>query len=113
MVYSHNKYGLYISSGRGVYNQIYGDIWVFDFSADRWKQMDQGGYQTMRPRYGAAGGLYPSYEKSDPRINNFFVLHGQSINGQYIYQYMYGDLFKYSFTDLRSLNGIWQEGDSF
>jgi hypothetical protein len=31
MVYSHNKYGMYISTGRASYTEFFNDIWVFDF----------------------------------------------------------------------------------
>jgi hypothetical protein len=53
-------------------------------------------------RYSMVGGMYPSYEYGDMK-NNLFLSHGRN-------QYnMYGNMFTYSFTDLRGLNGLWQQ----
>ena len=67
--------------------------------------MGQSGYRTPSARYGAAGGLYPSYETTDSKVGNFYLLHGQALDE------MYGDLYRYTFTDLRNLNGVWGEGE--
>ena len=103
MLYTHNKYGLYISCGRGWLDQYYNDLWIYDFSEDMWHKMDQT-YLSMvpEPRYGVVGGIYPAYEYIGDTKSNLFLSLGRS---QYV---SYGNLFTYSFTDLRGLNGIWQ-----
>ena len=56
-------------------------------------------------RYSPIGGIYPAYEYYvDPQRNNFFLSMGRS---QYT---MYDNMYVYQFTDLRSLNGIWEYG---
>jgi hypothetical protein len=115
MTYSHNKFGMYVTGGRGYYSSvatgvnhhqhnIFSDIWFFDFSSDVWKPLEQTGYRLPYGRYGAMGGMYPSYEVADARLNNLYMAFGQS---QY---FMYGNVFKYGFTDARSSSGIWYEG---
>ena len=66
--------------------------------------MEETGYRLPYGRYGALGGIYPSYEVSELRLNNFYMAFGQS---RY---FMFGNVFKYAFTDVRSSSGIWYEG---
>ncbi len=53
------------------------------------------------PRYSTIGGIYPSYEDSSDVKNNLFLAMGRS---QYT---MFTNMYTFTFTDLRSLNGIW------
>jgi hypothetical protein len=31
MMYTHNRYGLYVSCGRGWIEEYYNDLWMYDF----------------------------------------------------------------------------------
>ena len=78
--------------------------YIYYVSTDIWKRMDQNGYKIPANRSNSVGGMYAGYETSDTKMANFYMLHGQSLDE------MYGDLYRYSLTDLRSLNGAWNEG---
>jgi hypothetical protein len=67
--------------------------------------MDQNGFRIPANRSNAVGGMYPGYESNDLKMVNFYMLHGQSLDE------MYGNLYRYSLTDLRTLNGAWNEGE--
>lgn len=54
------------------------------------------------PRYAPVGGIYPSYEYASDIKSSLLLAMGKS---QWT---MYSNMFAYSFTDLRSLNGIWE-----
>lgn len=103
-VYAHNRYGLYISGGKGFFNDVYNDIWMFEFSSNLWRKLDQLGSKVPENRYGASGGIYPNYEELNTRIiNNFYMSHGKSKDE------MFDNVYRYGFTDARNLNGIWRE----
>lgn len=104
MMYTHNRYGLYVSCGRGWLDEYYDDLWMYDFREDSWYKMDQTHISlTPEPRYGAFGGIYPSYEYSSEIKSNLYLAHGRSeIN-------MYENMYLYTFTDLRGLNGVWEK----
>lgn len=108
MLYTHSKYGLYISCGRALFEQYFSDLWVYDYSDDQWRKMDQAFISiTPQPRYFPIGGMYPSYESSNDLKNNLFLTMGRA-------QYeMFDDMHVYQFTDLRSLNGIWERSNLF
>ena len=55
------------------------------------------------PRYGAFGGIYPSYEYSNEYKTNLYLAHGRSEFS------MNDNMYVYSFTDLRGLNGVWEK----
>ena len=103
MLYSHNKYGLYISCGRGLFENYYNDLWVYAFDEDQWVKMDQT-YISISPeaRYSPIGGIYPSYEYNSNDVkNNLYLGMGRA-------QFeMFDNMFYYQFTDLRSLSGMW------
>jgi hypothetical protein len=49
--------------------------------------MEQTGYRLPHARYGATGGIYPSYETAEPRLNNLYMAFGQSRH------FMFGNVF--------------------
>ncbi len=102
MLYTHNKHGLYVSCGRGYLDDYFNDLWIFDFSDDQWRKMDQTFISIMpEPRYATVGGIYPSYEYSSDDKNNLYLAMGRS---QYT---MYNNMYAFTFTDLRAVSGIW------
>jgi len=104
MTYAHSRYGLYIATGKGIWNTLYNDIWVFDFSSNLWKTMEKSAFQLPAPRYYSSGGIYPNYEELNTRVlNNFYMAQGKSED------WMYENVYRYGFTDARNLNGIWRE----
>ena len=54
------------------------------------------------PRFSPIGGIYPSYEHETDRKNNLYLGMGRS------FWTMYSNIFAFSFTDLRAINGIWE-----
>jgi hypothetical protein len=103
MLYTHNKHGLYVSCGRGWLDEYFNDLWIYDFSDDQWRKMDQTFISIMpEPRYATVGGIYPSYEYSSDEKNNLYLAMGRS-------QYnMYNNMYAFTFTDLRAVSGIWE-----
>jgi hypothetical protein len=58
-----------------------------------------------QPRYGAFGGIYPSYENSNEMRSNLYLVHGRNqLN-------MIDTMFTFIFTDLRGLNGVWEQSN--
>lgn len=108
MLYSHNRHGLYVACGRGWLDEYFSDMWMYDFSKDEWKQMDQT-HISMVPeaRHGSFGGMYPAYESAkSSSINgngNFYLGHGSS---QFL---MHETMYAYIFTDALGLGGIWEK----
>ena len=54
------------------------------------------------PRFSVVGGIYPAYEYTNEIKTNLFLAMGRT---RYT---MYTNMFSYTFTDLRSLTGIWE-----
>lgn len=107
MLYTHSKHGLYISCGRSLFENYHNDLWVFDYSEDQWRKMDQTFISiTPEARYSPVGGMYPSYENSTNDIKNNLVL----AMGRAQFE-MFDNMYVYQFTGLRSLNGIWERGN--
>lgn len=106
MLFSHNKQGLYISCGRGLFENYFNDLWVYDFNDDQWREMDQT-YISITPeaRYSPIGGIYPSYEFSLNQTKNHLYLGMGSAQYE-----MFDNMFVYQFTDLRLLKGLWDRG---
>lgn len=104
MTYTHNRYGLYVACGRGWLDEYYDDLWMYDFREDQWYKMDQTHISIVpEPRYGAFGGIYPSYEYSNEIKTNLYLAHGRN---EIV---MHENMYVYSFTDLRGLTGVWEK----
>lgn len=103
MLYSHNKNGLYICCGRGLFENYFNDLWVYDFNDDQWREMDQT-YISITPehRFSPIGGIYPSYESNLNQTKSNLYLGMGSAQYQ-----MFDNMYIYQFTDLRYLKGLW------
>jgi hypothetical protein len=115
MLYSHNSHGLYVACGRGWLDEYFSDMWMYDFSKDEWRHMDQTHISLVpEARHGSFGGMYAGYERmtsSNVNVNvndnnninsNFYLAHGSS---QFL---MHETMYAYIFTDALGLRGIWE-----
>ena len=79
-------------------------IFIIISREDNWYKMDQTHISILpESRYGAFGGIYPSYEYSNELKTNLYLAHGRS---EII---MNDNMYVYTFTDLRGLNGVWEK----